>query len=61
VNRGVPLVLDEPKHAVSVAFRDLVEGHIRVSPVGADQGDSATRSEPRRRGDRWLLSRGGKS
>jgi pilus assembly protein CpaE len=61
VNRGVPLVLDEPKHAVSVAFRELVERHVRVAVAGADKGDSPTRDEPRRRGDRWLLSRGGKS
>jgi pilus assembly protein CpaE len=61
VNRGVPLVLDEPKHAVSIAFRDLVERYVRVSTVGAEMGESPTRDEPRRRGDRWLLSRGGKS
>ncbi len=29
VNRGVPIVLDEPKHPVSVAIRQLVENHIR--------------------------------
>lgn len=61
VNRGVPLVLDEPKHAVSVAFRELVERHVRIAVAGADKGDSPTRDEPRRKGDRWLLSRGGKS
>jgi pilus assembly protein CpaE len=62
VNRGVPIVLDEPKHAVSVAIRDLVEGHIRVqstSPEGQD--GSRRREEPRRRSERWSLTRGAKS
>jgi pilus assembly protein CpaE len=35
VNRGVAILLDEPKHPVSVALRQLVEQYIR--PV-ADQG-----------------------
>jgi pilus assembly protein CpaE len=61
VNRGVPLVLDEPKHAVSAAFRDLVERHVRVAAAGVDGAEPVAREEPRRRGDRWLLSRGGKS
>jgi pilus assembly protein CpaE len=61
VNRGVPLVLDEPKHPVSIAFRDLVERHVRVAAAGADGAEAVAREEPRRRGDRWLLSRGGKS
>ena len=35
VNRGVPIVLDEPKHPVSVAIRELAESYVR--PVaGAD-------------------------
>ncbi|MFW5470914.1 AAA family ATPase [Knoellia sp. CPCC 206435] len=29
VNRGVPIVLDDPKGAVSVAIRELSDGHIR--------------------------------
>jgi pilus assembly protein CpaE len=34
VNRGVPIVLDEPKHAVSVAIRSFVDKHIiNVTPV----------------------------
>ena len=31
VNRGVPIILDEPKHAVSVALRDLADRFIRVA------------------------------
>ena len=29
VNRGVPIVLDEPKHPVSVALRELADRYIR--------------------------------
>ena len=29
VNRGVPIVLDEPKHPVSVAIRELAESFVR--------------------------------
>ena len=63
VNRGVPIVLDEPKHPVSVALRELAEKHLRVART-ADAPDSGTGtgedSATRRRSDRWLLSRGGK-
>ena len=34
VNRGVPLVLDEPKHPVSVAFRELAERLVRAPRGG---------------------------
>ena len=34
VNRGVPIVLDEPKHPVSVAIRELAESFVR--PVAGD-------------------------
>jgi pilus assembly protein CpaE len=58
VNRGVPIVLDEPKHPVSVALRELADKHIRAArPGGESSGDD---SGARRRPDRWLLSRGGK-
>ncbi|MBM6405981.1 AAA family ATPase [Phycicoccus sp. CSK15P-2] len=30
VNRGVPIVLDEPKSAVATALKDLVDNHIRI-------------------------------
>ncbi|GIL35556.1 AAA family ATPase [Phycicoccus jejuensis] len=36
VNRGVPIVLDEPKLPVSVAIRDLVDHHIRPRSAGED-------------------------
>jgi pilus assembly protein CpaE len=31
INKGVPIVLDEPKHPVSAAIRQLVERHIRTA------------------------------
>jgi pilus assembly protein CpaE len=55
VNRGVPIVLDEPKHPVSQALRDLAERYVRVAQNG-DAGVQATQPAQRRRS---LLSRGG--
>jgi pilus assembly protein CpaE len=59
VNRGVPIVLDEPKHPVSVALRDLSDRFVRVpdpetGPDNSEAGESGVR-----RSQRWLLSRGG--
>ncbi|TQJ51676.1 AAA family ATPase [Phycicoccus sp. SLBN-51] len=60
VNRGVPIVLDEPKHPVSIAMRELADQFLR--PVAGD----ATRAEGReRRGSdestrRRILSWGGR-
>jgi pilus assembly protein CpaE len=57
VNRGVPIILDDPKHAVSVALRELSEKFVRP-PLTADPGGVPVKSEqPQRR--RSLLSRGG--
>ena len=59
VNRGVPIVLDEPKHPVSIAIRELAEGFVK--PVG-----NVSRSDVReRRGSdehtrRRILSWGGR-
>jgi pilus assembly protein CpaE len=62
VNRGVAIVLDEPKHAVSVAIRELVDSHIRVQESAHDAHAGVTSGdEPRRRSERWSLSRGGRS
>jgi pilus assembly protein CpaE len=61
VNRGVALVLDEPKHPVSVAIRQLADTYIR--PLGHElEGDAGTDDTRRdgRRGDRKILSWGGK-
>ena len=60
VNRGVPIVLDEPKHAVSLAIKELAESFIK--PIAVTEG----RSEPKeRRGQdeharRRILSWGGR-
>ena len=50
INRGVPIVLDDPKGAVSASIRELAERHLRV----ADQQAAAP---PSHRG-RTLLFRG---
>jgi pilus assembly protein CpaE len=58
VNRGVPIVLDEPKHPVSVALRDLSDRFVRVPEPSPDSSEQAGESGGRRP-QRWLLSRGG--
>ncbi|MGG5258039.1 AAA family ATPase [Phycicoccus avicenniae] len=40
VNRGVPIVLDDPKAPVTVAIKELVESHIRAHGAG-DEADAA--------------------
>ena len=59
VNRGVPIILDEPKHAVSVALRDLADRFIRVpdAPAGGADAQAAGQASPKT--SRWSLSRGG--
>jgi pilus assembly protein CpaE len=57
INRGVPIILDEPRHAVSNALRELAERHIKVqAPAGAQP---AKTDEPKRT-ERWSLGRGSK-
>jgi pilus assembly protein CpaE len=55
VNRGVPIVLDEPKHPVSLALRELSERFVRGGE-GAPSGDGSKQGQPKRRS---ILSRGG--
>ncbi len=45
VNRGVPIVLDDPKAPVSLAIKDLVDHHIRTQRAGEDTdlADAAAR------------------
>ena len=60
VNRGVPIVLDEPRHPVSVAIRQLADGYVRQAG-GDQQVDSSSDegAEGRRKG--WLsMARGGR-
>ncbi|WP_270886489.1 AAA family ATPase [Pedococcus sp. 5OH_020] len=58
INRGVPIVLDEPKHPVSGALRELADRFVKVqansgAPRGTEQAQPAKR-------ERWSLARGGK-
>jgi pilus assembly protein CpaE len=59
VNRGVPIILDEPKHAVSVALRDLADRFIRVADTPTGAADAAASSQQSPKTSRWSLSRGG--
>jgi pilus assembly protein CpaE len=59
INKGVPIVLDEPRHPVSVAIRQLVDRHVRTAPVVSVPPSSAANlgvREPGRR-SRALLRR----
>jgi len=59
INKGVPIVLDEPRHPVSGAIKQLVERHIRTVPVAASPAAQApeTDSRPTGRRSRSLLRR----
>lgn len=58
VNRGVPIILDEPKHAVSLALRDLADRFLRV-PDNPTAGSDAQAPGQSAKPSRWSLSRGG--
>ena len=60
VNRGVPIVLDEPRHAVSVALRQLVETHLKVASAHDSAGEPQNRADTSksRKGEGWSLLRG---
>jgi pilus assembly protein CpaE len=60
VNRGVPLVLDEPKHPVSLAIKQLADSHIRTLSDADGGGAPADRRADSRKGERKILSWGGK-
>src|SRR5665647_1652659 len=51
VNRGVPIMLDEPKHPVSLALRAFADQHL-LNPSGPTQsgarGDEDSLADPRR-------------
>jgi len=60
INKGVPIVLEEPNHPVSVAMRNLVEQHLRGatrSPAASREASPSAAKRPRRMA---LLHRGGK-
>ena len=52
INRGVPIMLDDPKHPVSLAIRGFAENHI----TGAE-GPPGTGTKPERRRRRLLRGR----
>ena len=60
VNRGVAIVLDDPKHPVSVAFRHLADEYLRQRDGAGVLSDEGGAGQPKRRNERWSLSRGGK-
>jgi len=58
INRGVPIVLDDPRHPVSVAIRTFAERDV-VGPPGQSPLDAvlAGRQRPDRRGRRRWRAR----
>jgi pilus assembly protein CpaE len=64
INKGVPIVLDEPRHPVSAAIKQLAERHVRTASAPASSGAHATEPGPLRTGERRgrsLLRRSGRS
>lgn len=59
VNRGVPIILDEPKHAVSLALRDLADRFLRVADTPTGGSDAQASGPSSGKTSRWSLSRGG--
>jgi pilus assembly protein CpaE len=58
VNKGVPIVIDEPRHPVSQALKELTDTFLRAR-VGPESAATPTpEATPQRR---WSLSRGGRS
>lgn len=60
VNRGVPIVLDEPKHPVSVALRQLADEYVRPLAHGALRGGTKERRVADDSARRRILSWGGR-
>jgi pilus assembly protein CpaE len=56
INKGVPIVLDEPGHPVSVAIRQLAGRALRGEPVAVPQPSGRRAERPQRR--MALLRRG---
>lgn len=60
VNRGVPIVLDEPRHPVSVAMRQLADEHVRPLAQGVMRGQAKERRGADDSARRRILSWGGR-
>jgi pilus assembly protein CpaE len=43
INRGVPIVLDDPNHPVSLAIKQLAEQHVATAPAAGSIPDSLRR------------------
>jgi pilus assembly protein CpaE len=46
INRGVAIVVDEPKHPVSAALRDLADAHVRPEPETASPSATGRNEAP---------------
>ncbi len=57
INRGVALVLDEPKHSVSTAMRQLADQYVKVARESRSQDREQS---GKRKSERWSLARGGR-
>ena len=55
INRGVPIMLDDPKHPVSLAIRQFAERHVVALPAQAGKGRGPI--PPELRNDRRSLLR----
>lgn len=60
VNRGVPIVLDEPRHPVSVAMRQLADEYVRPLSQGVMRGQAKERRGADDSARRRILSWGGR-
>jgi pilus assembly protein CpaE len=58
VNKGVPIVIDEPRHPVSQALKELTDTFLRAHVGPESPATPTSEATPQRR---WSLSRGGRS
>jgi pilus assembly protein CpaE len=48
INRGVPIVLDDPKHAVSQAIRMFADRYVVAAALASDEASAPVRTDRRR-------------
>ena len=61
INRGVPIVLDDPKHPVSMAIRSFAERQVAVAPLSSAGPEAAGARDDARGERRGLLRRRSKA
>jgi pilus assembly protein CpaE len=61
INRGVPIVLDDPKHPVSMAIRSFAERQVAVVPLSSGGPEAALTRQEARGERRGLLRRRSKA